>query len=87
MKRTMVHEEIEEKFTIKNKSTGLLVTETEQKEGYLTFIRYPAVFNTKEDAEKYLKTFDLDDDERNDVVIENMNIPSFHRDAILISFE
>ena len=87
MKKTEIHGKIENKFIIKNKINELLVMENIQKPGYLSFINKPAMFNTKEDAEKYLSKFVLPEDEKENIVIEEStdNITFFG--GILVEFD
>lgn len=87
MTKTRIHGEIKDKFIIRSKSSGLLVTETEQNDGYLSFTRYPAVFNSEKDAENYLDAFNLGDEEREDISIENTDISFFDHGAVLITYE
>ena len=87
MKKTEIHGKIENKFIIKNKETKDIVMENIQKQGYLSFINKPAIFNTKEDAEKYLSKFDLSEEEKENIVIECTNISFFNNGGILVEFD
>ena len=53
MKKTEIHGKIENKFVIKDKVTKNIVMENIRKLRYLSPINRPAIFSTKEDAEKY----------------------------------
>ena len=81
MKKTRVHGEIRDKFVIENTSSGLLVMETEQGR------QYPAIFDSKEDAERYLETFDLDEEDKKEIIIKSTDISFFNQGGILVTFE
>ena len=87
MTKTKIVSDIEKlkgKFVIRDKFTKLLVTETECKEGMLCFIRYPALFNSVDDAKRYLSKFDSVLDMLCSISIEPVNDISF---GILITFD
>ena len=77
-------EKLKGKFVIRDKFTKLLATETECKEGMLCFKRYPALFNSVDDAKRYLSKFDNGLDKLCSISIEPVNyIPL----GILITFD
>ena len=76
---------VKDKFIIRNEN-GNPVTETTAKDRELAFIRYPAVFNTKEDAIKYLKLKEVPYDAMEQLYIESSSLFTFPTGAILIDF-
>lgn len=84
MRKTRIHGKIENKFIIKNKENGLTVMENIQIAGHLSFMNYPAVFNTKEEAEKYLSSFELSEEEKRNLIIECTDISFFNNGGILV---
>lgn len=87
MKKTRIHGEIKNKFIIKDISTNKIVQENIQEEGYLCLINYPAIFNTEDDANKYLEHFDISEEELSNLRIENTDISFFDKGGILIEME
>lgn len=87
MKFTRIHGEIRDKFIIKNKISGLVVTEFEHKDGYLCFTRYPAVFDSESDARRYLIEYGLTESDMDYICIENTNISYFNNGGVLVTFE
>lgn len=81
MKKTRVHGEIRDKFVIEDTSSGLLVMETERGR------QSPAIFNSKEDAERYLEAFDLDEEDKKEIIIKSTDISFFNQGGILVTFE
>lgn len=87
MKKHEVYGEIKDKFLIKNKKNNNIVTETIQKEGYLIFNRKPALFNTKEDANRYIDNNTKSEEEKAICNIEFSDNLYFNTGAILVEFE
>lgn len=89
MKKTKINEKIENKFAIKSIEAGLLVTEDLVNEGVraLGLIRYPAVFNTKKDAKRYLKEHNVTTKDMKDFKIENADISFFEHGGVLITYD
>ena len=87
MVKTRIHGKIKDKFVIRSKSSNHFATEAIEVRGSLSFVRYPAVFNSEKDAEKYLESFDLTDSDKEDISIENTDISFFNNGAILITFD
>lgn len=77
---------VKDKFIIRNEN-GNRVTETTAKDRELAFIRYPAVFNTEEDAIKYLNIRKIPDSVMSHFKIESSNLFTFPTGAILIDFD
>lgn len=67
-------------FSIKDISTGWLLDE------YLFGTCRPAIFYTKEDAEKYIKAFKSNEAWYNKYIIETIDVSFFNRGAILVTF-
>ena len=84
MKKTRINGKIENKFIIKNKQNEEIVMENIQTPGYLSLINYPAIFNTKEEAQQYLDDFELSEEEKENIVIESTNISFFDNGGILV---
>lgn len=81
MKKTEIHGAIVNKFYIKHIPTGNVVLESiddniNKKE--------PAIFNTENDAEIYLKLAEVTPEERNDIEICKTNISFFNNGGILV---
>lgn len=55
MKKEKITKDIIGKFAIKDVVSDNFATEADSIEGFLSFLRLPAVFNTEDDAKKYLK--------------------------------
>ena len=89
MKKFLLHGEIRNKFTIQSKKTGMNVMETpgNNGDGFLYFTRYPAVFNSESDANRYLDGFDVTEEERNSLIIASHSISFFNNGAVLVEFE
>lgn len=64
MQRKKITEEIVGKFGIQDLVTKAFATESIPAKGSLSFARYPAVFNTKEDAGMYMEINGCVDDDR-----------------------
>lgn len=80
MKRTRIHGEIKDKYIIKNTKTKFVVLENIPKE----IGSYPVVFNSINDAEKYLKVFELSEEEKENIKIICTDISFFDNGGILI---
>lgn len=81
MKKTRIHGEIRNKFVIKNKNTGCFILESYNLDNEV------AVFNSIEEANRYLKENEVTDSELKDIIIENTDISFFDNGAILIEYE
>ena len=81
--KTEIHGAIVDKFVIRpingGKDTVVMESIGDKRE--------PAVFNTVDDAHKYLDFMDVDQEERNNIRIDPTNISYFNNGGILIEFE
>lgn len=81
MKKTRIYGKIRNKFVIKNKNTGSVVLEKYNLDNEV------AVFNSIEDANRYLKENGVTEDELKNIIIENYGISFFDNGAIMIEYE
>lgn len=87
MKKTRIHGEIKDKFIIRSIKLDKLVQENMSNEREWAPWNFPAIFNTKEDAERYINERDADKSEELNLVIESTKISFFDQGGILVEFE
>lgn len=80
MKKSRIHGEIRDKFIIKDTKTNLIVQEKVSED----IETYPAIFNSEDDAKKYLENFELSEEEKENIKIECTDISFFHHGGILV---
>lgn len=88
MKRTSIKgHSIKDKFVIKHTELNKFVTETvTESDGYLSLIRYDAVFNSIKDAKKYISLTNNDVEILKYLSIEKSDDKYFKYGAVLIEF-
>lgn len=81
--KSEIHGAVVDKFVIrpKNGPANIVLLETMGDKNE------PAVFNTKNDVEKYLNFMEFDKEERENIKVESTNITYFNNGGILIEFE
>ena len=83
IRKTRIHGQINDKFTIKNKTEEFaLVSSPEDESGM-----YPAVFNSEIDAILFLKSCDVSDEEIDSLFIECTPISFFDNGAVLVELD
>lgn len=83
IRKTRIHGQINDKFTIKNKKEEFALVSSPEDESGL----YPAVFNSEHDAILFLKSNDASDEEIDNLIIEFTPISFFDNGAVLVELD
>ena len=86
-KKHLISGNIQNKYAIYNKVFKKFATETIDKEGYLTFTRYLVIFNSYNDADKYLKMHNMIDAEYEGIEIFFIEEQVINKNSSVLLFE